>query len=60
MNENEKSLHEIAQIVTDLMYGKQKLGLIDAYSYVLAKYKTDYSYDEVKYYLFHHDLRHTE
>lgn len=60
MNENELSLHEVCIIINDLMYGKKRLGLIDAYSYVLAKYKTDYSYEEVKDYLFHHDLQHLE
>lgn len=57
MDENELTLLEASQLVSDLMYGPKKKGIIDAYSYVFAKYKIDYSYDEIKDYLFHHDLR---
>lgn len=53
------TIDEIAQKVYDLMYGKKRLNLLHAYSTVYSKYKTDYSYAEIKDYLFHHDLHPT-
>lgn len=64
MNKNtELTIQETAQLVYDLMYGKKqmnKMNILQAYSTVYAKYKTDYSYDEIKDYLFHHELTKSE
>ncbi len=61
MNKNtefntEFSIEEIGQIMYDLMYGKKQMNLLQAYSTVETKYKIDYSYYEMKDYLFHHKL----
>jgi hypothetical protein len=53
----ELTIQETAQLVYDLMYGKQQKNILQAYSTVYAKYKTDYSYDEIKDYLFHHEMK---
>jgi hypothetical protein len=61
MNENnELTIHECAQLIFDLMYGKKQKNLLQAYSTVSHKYKIDYSYEEMKDYLFHHELQKTE
>lgn len=61
MNKNtELTIEEIGQIMFDLMYGKKQMNLLQAYSTVYAKYKTDYSYDEMKDYLFHYELHKSE
>lgn len=61
MNKNtELTIQETAQLVYDLMYGKKQMYILQAYSTVYAKYKTDYSYDEIKDYLFHHELTKSE
>lgn len=62
MNKNAEplTLQETAQLVFDLVYGKKRLNLLQAYSTVFYKYNTDYSYDEVKDYLFHHELKRSE
>jgi hypothetical protein len=52
----EFSIDEVGQIMYDLMYGKKQLNLLQAYSTVETKYKIDYSYNEMKDYLFHHQL----
>jgi hypothetical protein len=52
----EFSIDEVGQIMYDLMYGKKQLNLLQAYSTVKTKYKIDYSYNEMKDYLFHHQL----
>ena len=50
------TLEEIASIVEDAMYNiSSKKNIIEAYSFVHNLTKTDYSYDEVKDYLFHHN-----
>lgn len=49
-------IQEAAQLINDLMYGDTPMNLLDAYSYVLVKNKIEYSYEEIKDYLFHHDL----
>lgn len=57
MNKNtELTLEETAQLVYDLIHGKKRMNILQAYSTVYTKYKTDYSYDEIKDYLFHHEL----
>lgn len=56
----ELTIDQVAQIVYNLMYGKKRLNLLQAYSTVCNKYKTDYSYAEIKDYLFHHDLHPTD
>lgn len=59
----ELTIQETAQLVYDLMYGKKqmyKMNILQAYSTVYTKYKTDYSYDEIKDYLFHHKLTKSE
>lgn len=56
----ELTIQETAQLVYDLMYGKKQMDILRAYSTVYAKYKTDYSYDEIKDYLFHHELTKSE
>lgn len=61
MNKNtELTIEETGQIMFDLMYGKKQMNLLQAYSTVTTKYKTDYSYDEMKDYLFHHELHKSE
>lgn len=61
MNKNtELTIEETGQIMFDLMYGKKQMNLLQAYSTVATKYKTDYSYDEIKDYLFHHELHKSE
>lgn len=61
MNKNtELTLEETAQLVYDLIHGKKRMNILQAYSTVCTKYKTDYSYDEVKDYLFHHELTKSE
>lgn len=58
MNKNtELTLHEVAKLVSDLVYGKKHMNLLQAYSVIFHKYNIDYSYEEIKDYLFHHDLR---
>ena len=60
MSENNKlTIEECAQMVFDLMYGKKQMNLLQAYSTVFHKYKIDYSYEEMKDYLFHHELHKT-
>ena len=60
MNENnELTIEECAQVVFDLMYGKKHRNLLQAYSTVFHKYNIDYSYEEIKDYLFHHDMKKT-
>ena len=49
-------IQEAAKLINDLMYGDTPMNLLDAYSYVLVKNKIEYSYEEIKDYLFHHDL----
>jgi hypothetical protein len=56
----ELTIEQVAQIVYNLMYGKKRLNLLQAYSTVCSKYKTEYSYAEIKDYLFHHDLHPTD
>ena len=61
MNKDKKfTLGEMSQIMFNLMYGKKRMNIIQAYSAIKFKYKTDYSYDEIKDYLFHHKLKVTE
>ena len=52
------SLEDAARLVFDQIY-KNKKNILDAYSYCVNKHKFDYSYDEIKDYLFHHDLKNT-
>lgn len=52
------SLKDAARLVFDQIY-KNKKNILDAYSYCVNKYKFDYSYNEIKDYLFHHDLKNT-
>jgi hypothetical protein len=59
-NNTELTIQEIGQAMFDLMYGKKQMNLLQAYSTVKTKYKTDYSYDEMKDYLFHHELHKSE
>jgi hypothetical protein len=56
MIDNELTLREFAKLVNDEMYYHDKKNLLNAYSCVHGKYQVDYSYEEVKDYLFHHDL----
>lgn len=50
------NLQEIAGRVAYFMYDcPKRKNLIDAYTHVRNKTGTDYSYEEVKEYLFHHD-----
>ena len=61
MNDDNKiTMHHNAQIIYNLMYGKKRMDILRAYSYTINKYKTDYSYDEIKDYLFHHTFEVTE
>lgn len=60
MIDNELTLREFAKLVNDEMYSHDKKNLLNAYSYIHAKYQVDYSYEEVKDYLFHHDLNEEE
>ena len=54
------SLHEIAELVYELTCReKHRKNLIDAYTSVRNKTKTNFTYEEVKDYIFHHDLRTT-
>ena len=56
MIENELTLREFAKLVNAEMYGPNKKNLLDAYSCIHGQYQIDYSYNELKDYLFHHDL----
>lgn len=59
-NNGQLTIEESAQLIFDLMYGKKQMNLLQAYSTVSHKYKIDYSYEEIKDYLFHHELQKTE
>ena len=54
--EQNLTIQETAQLIYNLMYGPKRKNLLDAYSYTLNKYKIQYSYEEIKDYLFHHEL----
>lgn len=50
------TIQDAAQIIFDDMYGMKRKNLLEAYSCALNKYKFDYSYEEIKDYLFHNTL----
>jgi len=52
--QNKLTLEEIAIKMNEQMYKKNK-NILNAYSHILNKYGIDYSYEEVKDYLFHHN-----
>ena len=54
------TLQDVSQMVFNLVHGKRKMNLLQAYSRVHTKSGTNYSYDEVKDYLFNHTLKVTE
>lgn len=56
---NFTDIQEVAQMVFDLVHGKKKMDLLRAYSYVHTKYKINFTYDEIKDYLFHNELERT-
>ena len=56
MDVNNITLKEFAELVYKMMYGPSRKDLISAYSAVHAIYNNDYSYEEVKDFLFHNDL----
>jgi hypothetical protein len=50
------NIKDVAKLVYDQMYKYNKNNLLDAYSYIKHLYHISFSYEEIKDYLFHHDL----
>jgi len=50
------TLKEFSEMVYKLIYGPAKKDLLDAYGTIYNLCDEPYCYDEVKDYLFHHDL----
>lgn len=56
-NSQELTIQDVAELVNYYTTReKRRKNLIDAYTYVRNKTKTDYSYEEIKDYLFHHNV----
>ncbi len=54
-NVKQQAIKNAASLVKEAMYGPIKRNLLDAYTYVVNNNQIDFTYQEIKEYLFHNN-----